>query len=90
MTITPNLGHPGQQNLQLTILGGPSAQPFQAGATVDLGGWGVTVVSVNVISPTQAMAVINIDPAAQSARVVSLTNPDGSGNLVVQGFNVGP
>jgi hypothetical protein len=90
MTVTPNLGHPGQQNLQLTILGSPSAQPFQTGATVDLGGWGITVASVNVISPTKAVVVINIDPAAQSARVVSLTNPDGSGNLVVQGFTVGP
>ena len=90
LTVTPNLGHAGQQNLQLTIVASSNAQPFQAGATLDLGGWGVTVASVNVVSPTQAVAVIYIDPAARSARVVSLTNPDGSGNLVVQGFTVGP
>ena len=71
--LNPNSGQQGQQGLSVTISG--QFTHFAQGITTATFGSGVAVVSVTVSSPTIAMAVINIDPAAATGtRNVTLTS----------------
>ena len=72
LSINPNSGQQGQQNLPVTLTG--QFTHFQQGTSQASFGGGITVVSVTVNSPTSAAAVLNIDPAAATGvRTVTLT-----------------
>ena len=88
-SVTPNIGLPGQQGLQVTI----SGADFVAGATsVTFGGGnaGITVASVTVNSTNNATAVINIDPSTTpgSYDVVVTVNGASSPATLAGGFTV--
>ena len=86
LSLSPNTGQQGQQNLSVTIAG--QSTNFVQGTTVASFGAGITVSSVTVNSPTGATVVLNIDPAATiGGRDVSLT----TGNeiaTVASGFTI--
>jgi Glucodextranase, domain B len=70
--VSPNTGLQGQQDLPVTI----SSQftHWAQGTTTVAFGPGITVQSLNVKSPTTAVAALSIDPAAAiGARTVTLT-----------------
>ena len=88
-SVTPNVGLPGQQGLQVTI----SGADFVAGATaVTFGGGtaGITVASLTVNSTNTATAVLNIDPstAPGSYDVVVTVNGALSPATLTGGFTV--
>jgi 6-phosphogluconolactonase (cycloisomerase 2 family) len=60
VSVNPNTGQQGQQNLSVTITG--QATHFSQGTTVANFGSGVQVQSLTVGSPTAATAVLNINP----------------------------
>lgn len=63
--LSPSTGSQGQQGLQVTVVAGPNpiGVPFQPGVTADFGP-GITISSVNVVSPSKAVVTIGIDPTA--------------------------
>ncbi len=70
--VNPNTGQQGQSNLPVSITGDNTH--FAQGTTAASFGPGITVVSLTVISPATATAVLNIDLAAVAGpRNVSLT-----------------
>ncbi len=88
-SVTPNIGLPGQQGLQVTI----SGADFVAGATsVTFGGGsaGITVASLAVNSTNSATAVLNIDSstAPGSYDVVVTVNGALSPATLTGGFTV--
>jgi Domain of unknown function DUF11/Bacterial Ig-like domain/Bacterial Ig domain/Bacterial Ig-like domain (group 2) len=60
--VNPNTGQQGQLGLSLTVTG--QYTHFKQGKTTANFGAGVGVVTLTVNSPTSAVAVLNIDPAA--------------------------
>jgi RHS repeat-associated protein len=88
LSVNPNTGQQGQQNLSVTITG--QLTHFVQGTTIASFGSNVTVASLTVNSPTTATAVLNIDPAAAGgARDVTLTTGVELVTLV-NGFTVNP
>lgn len=86
VSLVPNSGQQGQQNLSVTITG--QNTHFVQGTTVAAFGTGITVASLAVISPTSATAVMNIDPSATTGpRTVSLTTGSEVATLA-NGFTV--
>lgn len=86
LSVNPNSGQQGQQNLSVSITG-QFTHFLQGASQANLGG-GVTVLSLTVSSPTSATAVVNIDPAAATgARTVALTTGNEAATLV-NGFTV--
>ncbi len=86
VSVVPNSGQQGQQNLPVTITG--QFTNFVQGTTTANFGAGITVVSLTVSTPTSATAVINIDPAtAIGAHNVSLTSGSEIDTLT-SGFNI--
>ncbi len=72
ITISPNSGAQGQQNLSVAITG--QNTNFVQGTTTASFGAGITVASLTVNSATSATAVITVEPAAPlGARDVTLT-----------------
>src|SRR5271157_690232 len=72
VSVTPNNGQQGQQNLSVTLSG--QLTNWAQGTTTASFGAGITVVSVTVNSPTSATALLDIDlAAALGPRTVSLT-----------------
>ena len=72
LSVTPNTGQQGQQNLSVNISG--QFTNWVQGTTTASFGTGITVASLAIISPTSASAVLNVDPAAATgARNVTLT-----------------
>ena len=72
LSVSPNSGQLGQQNLSITLTG-QFTNWVQSTTTASFGA-GVTVVSLTVNSNTSATAVLNIDPTATSgARTVTVT-----------------
>ena len=86
LSINPNSGQQGQQNLSVTLTG--VASHFAQGSSQANFGAGVTVTSLTVSSPTTATATLNIDPAASAgARTVTMATGGEIGTLN-NGFNV--
>ena len=72
ISLTPNTGQQGQQNLSVNLTG--QFTHFVQGTTTASFGAGITVASLTVNSATTATAVLNIDPAAATAtRNITLT-----------------
>ena len=72
VSIVPNTGQQGQQNLSVAIIG--QSTHFAQGTTTASFGDGITMVSLTVNSPTSATAVLHINPAALAGpRNVTLT-----------------
>ncbi len=91
MSVTPNIGYPGQQGLSVTITGAN----FVAGTgntTVTFGGGnaGITVTSLAVNSATSTTAVLNIaaSTAPGSYDVVVAVNGATAPSTLVGGFTV--
>lgn len=85
-TITAVSPYDGAQGT--SVVATLSGTGFLAGATC-LFGPGVTVVSCGVLSPTTAIAALEIDPAAGPGhRDVTLVNPDFQGATLASGFEV--
>ena len=86
-SVNPSGGRQGQQNLPVTLVG--QFTHFQQGSSQVNFGAGITVLSLTVGSPSNATAVLSIDPsAATGARSVTVT----TGSEVVtlnNGFTVG-
>jgi hypothetical protein len=81
--VTPTQGAPGAA-VPVTITG----SGFSAGTTLSVGGTGVTVSGVTVVSATQLTATLTIAAgAALGARDVTVTSTGGSGTLT-GGFTV--
>lgn len=101
MSLNPNLGQQGQQNLIVNLVG-QFTSFVQGTTTVDFGA-GVALVSTTVSSPTSATAIIRIDPAASpgprnvtvttAGEIVTLRNgftvTNGSPTLALVNPNVG-
>jgi len=86
VSIVPNTGQQGRQNLSVDITG--QATHFQQGATFADFGAGVTVGTLTINSATSATAVLYIDPAAATgARNVSLYTDSETATLN-NGFTV--
>jgi Putative Ig domain/Galactose oxidase, central domain/Kelch motif len=84
--VSPNTGAQGQQNLSVAITGA-STHLVQGSTTASFGA-GITVSSLTVTSPTNATAVLNIDPAAVTgARNVTVTTGAEAATLT-NGFTV--
>jgi RHS repeat-associated protein len=84
--LTPNAGQQGQQNLTVSI--SALNTHFVQGTTSASFGSGITIISLTVSSPTTAVAVINIDPAAlPGAQTVTLTTGTEVASLA-SGFTV--
>jgi len=62
ITVSPNSGQQGQQNLSVSLTG--QNTHFAQGITTASFGTGITIVSLTVGSATSATLVLNIDPAA--------------------------
>jgi RHS repeat-associated protein len=72
LSVTPNAGLQGQQNLSVAITG--QYTHFVQGSTTVTFGSGITLVSLTVTSFNTANAVINIDPGTiVGARTVTVT-----------------
>jgi len=72
VTVLPNSGQQGQQNLSVSLTG--QNTHFAQGITIASFGTGITVVSLTVSSQTSATAVLNIDPAgALGSQNVNIT-----------------
>ena len=72
VTVNPNSGQQGQQNLSVALTG--QYTHWAQGTTTASFGAGITVASLTVNSPTSATAIVNIDPAATlGASTVTLT-----------------
>src|SRR6267142_1825527 len=72
LTVTPNTGQQGQQNLSVNLVA--TFTQFFQGTTMATFGAGITVASLTVNTATTATAVLNIDAAAGTgARDVTLT-----------------
>lgn len=86
LTVNPNTGQQGQQNLSVTITA-QFTHWVQSTTTASFGA-GITVVSLTINSPISATAVLNIDPdAATGARNVTVTT--GAEAVVLpNGFDV--
>ena len=78
LSVNPNTGQQGQQNLSAAIAG--QFTHFVQGTTTANFGAGIALASpLTVNSATTATAVLNIDPAAATgARNVTLTTGGGS------------
>ena len=82
VSVNPNAGQQGQQNLSVTITG--QFTHFAQGATIASLGVGITVASLTVNSAASVTAVVNIDPSVSlgtrnltlttNAEVVTLAN----------------
>jgi hypothetical protein len=84
-TITPKRGDEGATSLQLTI----SGTDFQNGATVTLGGSGLTVGSTSFVNTGTLQTTVDILPTAPiGARSVTVTNPDGGSQTLSSLFTV--
>ncbi len=83
-SVTPNQGVPGAV-VPVTING----SGFATGATLSVGGTGVTVSNVTVGSATQVTATLTIaSGAALGARDVTVTNSGGGSGTLTAGFAV--
>jgi RHS repeat-associated protein len=72
LSVTPNSGQQGQQNLSVNLTG--QFTHWAQGTTTATFGAGITVATLTINFPTSATAVLNIDPAAVvGARNVTLT-----------------
>ena len=72
LSVTPNTGQQGAQNLPVTIVG--QFTHFLQGTSQANFGAGITVASLTVNSPTSAAAIVNLDySAAAGPRTVTLT-----------------
>ena len=86
VSVTPNSGQHGQQNLSVTLTG--QFTNWVQGTTTASFGAGITVTSLTVSSPTSATAVLNISfSAATGARTVTLTTGSEIDTLA-NGFSV--
>jgi hypothetical protein len=83
-TVEPGSGEQGTS--PTLVIGGES---FDAGATVEFSGSGITVLSVTRDSCTQLTVDVQIDAAAPTgARTVDVVNPDRSFGSLANGFTV--
>src|SRR5437763_58244 len=84
LSVNPNTGQQGQQNLNVNLTG--QFTHFVQGATTASFGAGITVATLTVNSATTATAVLNIGPAAAtgSRNVLHAARPVVVGN----GFTV--
>ncbi len=71
LSVNPNSGQQGQQNLPVALTG--QSTHWVQGATIASFSTGITVSSLTVNSPTSATAVLNIDPVA----------PTGAGDITL-------
>ena len=72
LSVNPNSGQQGQQNLSVTLTG--QSSHFLQGASQANFGAGVSVSSLTVNSPTSATGILNVDPAAaMGARTTTST-----------------
>jgi hypothetical protein len=86
LSLTPNAGAPGQQNLPITMSG--QLTNWVQGTSSANFGTGITVQSLTVSSATSATAVVSIDPAATlGSRTVTVTTGAEVDSLL-NGFTV--
>jgi Concanavalin A-like lectin/glucanases superfamily/HpiC1 cyclase/MBG domain/Bacterial Ig-like domain/Cep192 domain 4/WD40-like Beta Propeller Repeat len=86
LSVSPNSGQQGQQNLSVAITG--QNTHFLQGSSQATFGDGITVASLTVNSSTSATAVLNIDPgAAAGVRTVTVTTGSETESLS-NGFTV--
>lgn len=82
---TPGFCGQGKSDLLMMI----SGTDFQTGATLAFSGYGVSVQSVQVISPTSISAVVNLATDADlDSHSLTLTNPDGGTSVAASAFTV--
>jgi hypothetical protein len=86
LSINPNSGQQGQQNLPVTLTG--QFTNWVQGMTTASFGTGITVTSLTVSSPTNAAAVLNVDAAATPGpRAVTMTTGSEI-EILTPGFTV--
>jgi hypothetical protein len=84
-SLSPSSVAKGQTGVSVVVNG----TGFVAGASVDLGGGGVTVTNVVVNSGTKITLTVNLDQSAtKSGRSVTVLNADGGSGTLSAGFTV--